>query len=71
MLLTLAPMLFVCGYVIYLESTYSQILLSAIDALILTILLLLLLILDIAGKDPDYFDRMIEDQPYLKHFRYQ
>lgn len=64
-------MIFICGYVIYLESTYSQTLLSAIDCLILSILLLLLLILDIVGKDSNYFDTMIEDQPYLKHFRYE
>ncbi len=49
------PLIFVCGYLIYVKQIYDQTLINSIDCLLLSLLHLLLMVLDTAGKDQDYF----------------
>lgn len=69
-LFCILPLIFVCGYIIYIKQTYDQTLIYGIDVLLLSLALLLFLFIDMASKGSDYFNRMIEDQPYLKRLKY-
>lgn len=70
-LFSLLPLIFCCGYLIYLKQTYDQTLIYSIDTLLLSLTLLLLLIIDMASKDESFFDEMMEEQPYLKRLKYK
>ena len=50
-LFSIMPLVFCCGYLIYLKQTYDQALIYSIDTLLLSLTLLLLLIIDMASKD--------------------
>lgn len=47
---SLLPLVFVCGYIIYIKQFYDQTLIFSIDTLLLSLALLLFLIIDIASK---------------------
>jgi hypothetical protein len=64
------PLVFCCGYLIYIKQSYDQTLIFSIDTLLLSLTLLLLLIIDVASKDDSFFDEMLEEQPYLKRLKY-
>lgn len=49
------PLVFVCGYLIYLKQSYDQTLIFSIDTLILSLVLILLLIIDVASKGEEFF----------------
>lgn len=67
---SLLPLIFVCGYLIYIKQYYDQTLIYSIDTLLLSLALLLFLIIDIASKGQDFFDQMMEEQPYLRRVKY-
>ena len=71
MLFCILPVIFCCGFLIYLKQTYDQTLIYSIDTLILSLLLILFLVIDMASKDEHYFDEMLEEQPYLKRLKYK
>ena len=64
------PLVFVCGYLIYLKQSYDQTLIYSIDTLILNLFQILFLIIDIANKDEQFFEQMMEEQPYLRRLKY-
>jgi len=59
-LFSILPLIFCCGYLIYLKQNYDQTLIYSIDTLLLSLVLLLLLIIDISSKDESFFDEMID-----------
>jgi hypothetical protein len=69
-LFSLLPLIFCCGFLIFLKQSYDQTLIYSIDTLLLSLALLLLLIIDIASKGDDFFEDMLEEQPYLKRLKY-
>jgi hypothetical protein len=69
-LFCIIPFLYISGYVIYIKRLYDQTLINSIDSLLLDIILVILLIIDTNSKDDNYFNEMVEDQPYLKKLRY-
>ena len=51
LLFSILPLIFCCAYLVYLKQTYDQTLIYAIDTLILSLILILYLIIDMASKD--------------------
>jgi len=69
-LASIFPLIGVSSFIIYIKQTYDQSLIFAIDVLVLSLLEILFLIMDMAGKDEDFFDCMLDGQNYLKRLKY-
>ena len=60
MLFSILPLIFCCGYLIFLKQTFDQTLVYSIDTLILSLILILFLVIDMASKDASFFDEMLD-----------
>ena len=52
---SILPLVFLSAYIIFIKKSYDQTLISAIDSLLLDIIMIILLIIDAATKDEKYF----------------
>ena len=69
-LFSMLPLIFCCGYLIFLKQTFDQTLVYSIDTLILSLVLIMFLVIDMASKDDSFFDQMLDEQPYLRRLKY-